>query len=301
MSYIPPKEWERLLKRVFAIDADGHLQVDIVDPSGLAEKDVPVRTLTIKDIDPTPVGDVLLKVLDQVLRVRDLTDASYKPIEATPVYADEIILDIANKDVKLYRSAANVLATPDDFQPKRLLATSLGGNLTITAYEIYSNIDNQVVFRFDYVFDKIGLCKKIGYEWGAFSRDRLHFFEAPTTSIADFIERLYLDNPAGNLYIDGSYYTFSPELPKTEEELKSLLSGILTKPSAPRKDGKRICKCGMVGGYCDKHYEEMQQLYAKDVGSASLASAQLILMLYNKIEALERRIKALEEGRSTTP
>jgi len=102
---------------------------------------------------------------------------------------------------------------------------------------------------------------------------------------------------AGNLYIDGSYYTFSPELPKTEEELKSLLSGILTKPSAPRKDGKRICKCGMVGGYCDEHYEEMQQLYAKDVGSASLASAQLILMLYDKIVALERRIKALEEGR----
>jgi len=74
MSYIPPKEWERLLKRVFAIDADGHLQVDIVDPSGLATKDVPVRTLTIKDIDPTPVGDVLLKVLDQVLKVRDSAD-----------------------------------------------------------------------------------------------------------------------------------------------------------------------------------------------------------------------------------
>jgi len=31
MAYIPPAEYERLAKRVFAIDAEGHLQVDIAD------------------------------------------------------------------------------------------------------------------------------------------------------------------------------------------------------------------------------------------------------------------------------
>jgi len=98
MSYIPPKEWERLLKRVFAIDPEGKLYVvpdpirDIIPDADdaydlgsstkrwrylfLSRQLAVDEPLKIKDIDPTPVGDVLLKVLDQVLKLRNPADTA---------------------------------------------------------------------------------------------------------------------------------------------------------------------------------------------------------------------------------
>jgi len=107
MSYIPPKEWQRLLKRVFAIDPEGKLYVipdpvrDIIPDADdaydlgsstkrwrylfLSRQLAADETIKIKDIDPTPVGDVLLKVLDQVLKVRnseDTTDVELSALRA---------------------------------------------------------------------------------------------------------------------------------------------------------------------------------------------------------------------------
>ena len=47
----------------------------------LVGQDVNVRRLRIEDIDGTPVGDIYLRVIDEVLEVRDATDATYKPIK----------------------------------------------------------------------------------------------------------------------------------------------------------------------------------------------------------------------------
>jgi len=99
MAYIPPKEWERLLKRVLAIEPDGRLVVKL-DPTNslipaadasydlgsatyryrdlyLSDAIREVKKVTIKDTDPTPVGDVLLKVIDQELRLRNPADTAF--------------------------------------------------------------------------------------------------------------------------------------------------------------------------------------------------------------------------------
>ncbi|MDI6654350.1 MAG: hypothetical protein QME59_00480 [Candidatus Hydrothermarchaeota archaeon] len=39
-----------------------------------------LNSLTLKDIDGTPIGDLLLKVLDEVLHIRNAADSAYKPI-----------------------------------------------------------------------------------------------------------------------------------------------------------------------------------------------------------------------------
>ena len=48
----------------------------------LVGQDVNVRRLRIEDIDGTPVGDIYLRVIDEVLEVRDATDATYKAVKA---------------------------------------------------------------------------------------------------------------------------------------------------------------------------------------------------------------------------
>jgi len=60
MAYIPPKEWERLIKRVFAVDADGHLQVDVLSqapPAVLAGEKIVATAGT-----PVPLGSGALRV-----------------------------------------------------------------------------------------------------------------------------------------------------------------------------------------------------------------------------------------------
>jgi len=51
----------------------------------LVGQDVNVRRLRIEDIDGTPVGDIYLRVIDEVLEIRDATDAAYKPVKIADV------------------------------------------------------------------------------------------------------------------------------------------------------------------------------------------------------------------------
>src|SRR3972149_2403497 len=51
----------------------------------LVGQDVNVRRLGIEDIDGTPVGDIYLRVIDEVLEIRDATDAAYKPVKIADV------------------------------------------------------------------------------------------------------------------------------------------------------------------------------------------------------------------------
>jgi len=107
--------------------------------------------------------------------------------------------------------------------------------------------------------------------------------------------RAYLAIATGDLYIDGSYYTFSPKLDKHPLEI---VKEELKKPDAPRDvDGRHICPIdgnALDFEYDADHWREYSKRYAKDVGKLALATASLILELYESIEKLERRVKELE-------
>jgi hypothetical protein len=109
--------------------------------------------------------------------------------------------------------------------------------------------------------------------------------------------RMYLTD-AGDLYIDGTYNTFSPEIPKSVKKLKRLIKAILEKPH-PDKDSKGrslcpVCK-SLVQDCPSQHREEFEKKYGKDIGLTTLATAKLTLTLLDYIEKLERKIQALIE------
>jgi hypothetical protein len=91
--------------------------------------------------------------------------------------------------------------------------------------------------------------------------------------------RMFLDGATGNLYIDGTYNTFSPEIPEDEDAIVELLYKEVYKPEAPKdENGNKI----------------LDPKYAKDLGSVTLASGKLILKLIEKINYLENRVNELE-------
>ena len=101
----------------------------------------------------------------------------------------------------------------------------------------------------------------------------------------------------GNLYIDGTYNTFSPELPKDwqESDYANYLQSQLNKPHPPRDEkGRKICICGKPG-VCPEHKKEFEERYGFDTSTVTAATAKLVLHLMNKISQLEDKIAQLEE------
>ena len=109
-------------------------------------------------------------------------------------------------------------------------------------------------------------------------------------------EIMYLDYN-GSLWIDGTYNTFSPELPKDWQDIDyaNYLQSQLAKPHPPRdKKGRKICICGK-SGVCPEHKKEFEERYGFDTSTVTAATAKLVLHLMNKISQLEDKIAQLEE------
>jgi len=110
------------------------------------------------------------------------------------------------------------------------------------------------------------------------------------------LSRMYLDYE-GDLYIDGNYMTYSPELPKDwqETDFKNYLKTQLNKGHPPRDEkGRKICICGKPG-VCPEHQTEFNERYAFDVSTTVATTAKLVISLMDKITQLENRITQLEE------
>jgi len=110
------------------------------------------------------------------------------------------------------------------------------------------------------------------------------------------LSRMYLDYE-GDLYIDGNYMTYSPELPKDwqETDFKNYLKTQLNKGHPPRDEkGRKICICGKPG-VCPEHQTEFNERYAFDVSTTVATTAKLVISLMDKITQLENRVTQLEE------
>jgi len=110
------------------------------------------------------------------------------------------------------------------------------------------------------------------------------------------IKKLYL-TLEGNLYIDGNYNTFSPELPDNWQEIdyRNYLHTQLNKEHPPRDEkGRLICICGK-SGVCPEHQVQFEQKYAFDVSTTTAVTAKLVISLMDKITELENKISQLEE------
>jgi len=105
----------------------------------------------------------------------------------------------------------------------------------------------------------------------------------------------------GDLWIDGEYNTYSPEIPESwnQKDYVNFLKQQLNKSHPPRKDGKKICICGKIG-VCEEHIQEFNEKYAINISSIAVVSAKLIVDLTNKIEQLEQRLSELEERLNQT-
>ena len=110
--------------------------------------------------------------------------------------------------------------------------------------------------------------------------------------------RGYLTDSAGHMYIDGSYYTFSPKVPDADVELVEVIKKEIYKPEVSKNDkGQIICPiCGKNWVECPReHTKYIEENYGKDIGLVALASGKLITMLYDKIRRLEEKIVKFEK------
>lgn len=117
--------------------------------------------------------------------------------------------------------------------------------------------------------------------------------------------QMYLD-VNGNLYIDGTYNTFSPSVGDTEDELLIAISEEVEKPYLERgKDGRIICPVcskpigtgieGLKRGDCvsGEHFRNLSK-HAKDMGKITLASGKLLLKYGQRIRRLEKENQELK-------
>jgi hypothetical protein len=108
--------------------------------------------------------------------------------------------------------------------------------------------------------------------------------------------KAYLSYTAGNMYIDGSYYTFSPKL---EEDVVSQLKREISKPNAERDEkGRVICPiCNKPVDFCDKkeeHRKVIESNYAKDISLLALGSAKVVVDLCDEVLKLKEEINKLK-------
>ena len=105
-------------------------------------------------------------------------------------------------------------------------------------------------------------------------------------------KQMYLTN-SGNLYVDGSYNQFSPEVGDTEEEIIGVLKGEVFKEKAPRdSEGRLICPvCGKPNCAEPEHILVLEREYGKDVGKIALAAGKLVLKIYEKLKTFEEKLQ----------
>lgn len=95
----------------------------------------------------------------------------------------------------------------------------------------------------------------------------------------------------GDLYIKGSYLTFSPKLPTLAEVLKN--------PEIAYEEIYNIAKIPSSEGKL-KHLDEklkrlvLEKAFKKDISKTALLNARLIIWIYRKIKEQEEKIKNLE-------
>ena len=111
------------------------------------------------------------------------------------------------------------------------------------------------------------------------------------------VEKMYLTR-AGDLYIDGTYNTFSPKVGDTVDELVKTIEGEVYKGEVMRNERGEIlcpvCKKKMTECFDRKHREELHRKYAKDISKIAIATGKLILKLLERINSLEVRLNELE-------
>jgi len=107
--------------------------------------------------------------------------------------------------------------------------------------------------------------------------------------------KMYL-NYEGDLVIDGTYNTYSPEFPSewTDKDYAKFVRMQVSKPHPKRSEkGEKICICGKEG-VCAEHLAEFNERYARDIGALATASGKLVLNLLDRIEKLEREVETLK-------
>jgi len=93
---------------------------------------------------------------------------------------------------------------------------------------------------------------------------------------------MYLDYE-GDLFVDGTYNTFSPEIPETVEEAIEIIKRETSKQHPPRdEDGNIICICGKKLSECGKHNTAMAEKYAVNHSKLLMALAKVVLSLLER-------------------
>jgi len=111
--------------------------------------------------------------------------------------------------------------------------------------------------------------------------------------------KMYLAGSSGNLYIDGTYNTFSPYVPDSEAELLRIIKTEVTKPSPRREKGTLIGDDGRrIEQLTESELETFSEKYAKDIGKISIACGKLLLIHAEKIAALEEELRRLQSEKT---
>ena len=157
--------------------------------------------------------------------------------------------------------------------------------------------EQRIVFRFK---DSAGnmatygniICKN--YDWTDGSEDGRFYWQLRREDSLG--TRMYLTE-AGNLYVEGTYNTFSPRVGDTESELVKDIESEVHKPDVLRDEkGRIVCPvCGKSDCMVREHQEVLEKTYGKDIGKVALATGKLILKLLERIEQLEVKIGELEK------
>jgi len=117
-------------------------------------------------------------------------------------------------------------------------------------------------------------------------------------NFSDTAFRCYLEESTGDMYIDGTYETFSPHLPSVTEEVIQALKNEVNKPYVER-DSKGVIKCPVCKkrwGKCKdpEHRQVLHSDYAHDIGFMAMGSAKIVTFLYEEVQSLKHRIIELE-------
>jgi len=125
--------------------------------------------------------------------------------------------------------------------------------------------------------------------------------------------RAYVKDSTGDMYIDGTYKTFSPYVGNDEAEIEAVLRAELEKPYVERDEkGRIICPvCRKVYGHlsedeedyekrkewiCDspEHARVLEEEYSHDIGLIALASGKLLRKYKERIRKLEQENRELK-------
>ena len=188
--------------------------------------------------------------------------------------AGKIYLGLA-QDVNLYRSAANVLKTDDNFDA---LALRIGGTEVIDYSRRLVGLDSVYQNLLPYSSGAFYVGNS-AYYWYIMYTEHLYYKKLHQTGCAKELSGLPV----------------SPKF-KTVDEAEQFLRHETTKEwlhiKYGEKEGTIECTCGKeVVTPCPEHEEEWRDKYSLNTGDMIKANSKLILNLLDRIENLEKKIK----------